>query len=410
MRKFALLLAPFEIWVVGLCAAASFISQRLLPLAVGSAVAFGLIRWVACGFFSLRTPADWPIALLILLLPVTLWATATPDITLPQVLRLLTGIGMYYAIINWTTSASRMRWLVRGIWLAGLCLALYAFISVQWISTKLAFIPPSIYTHFRILVADTANPNVMAGNLVILLPCVMGVLLFCGRRLRWIELGLSGLTISVVTIVLILTQSRGAILAFGEICILLVVLRWKRGWLLLAGAAVLVGVLVIRLGPLSILNVIFSNTTFGGIDGRLEVWSRAIYIIQDFPLTGVGMGSYGRVADVFYPFFLYAANPPPHAHNLFLQIAVDLGIIGLVAWLAIWMLVTSAAWKLYRHGLAVHDNWASGLGAGLLCSQIALLSYGMLDAVTWGMVKPAPLVWVMWGLAVAGWYVYGRKP
>jgi putative inorganic carbon (HCO3(-)) transporter len=409
MRKLALSFTNLEIWVVGLCVAASFVSQRALPVAVGSALAFGLLRWIAYSRFSIRTPADWPIGLLILMVPVTCWATAVPEITISQGLRLLAGIGIYYAIINWTTSLARMRWLLRGVWLAGLLLALYAFISVQWGNTKLYFIPVAIYAQFPTLVSDTANPNVMAGILVILLPCALGVLLFSSRRLRWFDRGLSVLAASVITIVLILTQSRGGIFALGEILILLVVLRWKRGWILLAGAVVLVSAVILFYGSTTILDVILANATLGGIDGRLEVWSRAVYMIQDFPFTGVGMGSYGRTADLLYPFFLYTPGSVPHTHNLFLQIAVDLGIPGLTAWLAIWMLMTSTAFQLFRRGRALQDGWASGLGAGLLCGQLALVSHGMLDAVTWGMVKPAPLVWVLWGLTMASWYVYGRQ-
>jgi putative inorganic carbon (HCO3(-)) transporter len=409
MGKIALSLTNLEIWVVGLCVVGSFVSQRLLPVAVSSALVFALLRLIAHRRFSIPTPADWPISLLVLMVLVTCWVTAAPDITIPQVLRLLVGIGMYYAIVNWSTSTIRMRWLLRGLWLAGLLLALYAFISVQWADTKLYFIPASIYTQFPTLVTDTANPNVMAGNLVILFPCALGVLLFSGKHLRWFDQGLSVLAASVIVIVLILTQSRGGILALGEILILLVVLRWKRGWILLAGAVVLVGVVVFFSGPTTILDVILANATLGGIDGRLEVWSRAVYMIQDFPFTGVGMGLYGRTADLLYPFFLYAPGTSSHAHNLFLQIAVDLGVPGLIAWLAIWILMISTAFQLYRHGRARQDGWAGGLGAGLLCSQIALVSHGMLDAVTWGMVKPAPLVWVIWGFTVAGWYVYVKR-
>jgi putative inorganic carbon (HCO3(-)) transporter len=409
MRKFALSLTNLEIWVVGLCVVGSFISQRLLPVAVSSAFVFALLRWYAHSRISVPTPVDWPISLLIMMVPVTCWVTAAPDITIPQVLRLLAGIGMYYAIVNWSTSTFRMRWLLRGLWLAGLLLALYAFISVQWGNTKLYFIPATIYTKFPTLVSDTANPNVMAGNLVILLPCALGVLLFSGKHLRWFDQGLSILAASVIAIVLILTQSRGGILALGDIMILLVVLRWKRGWILLAGAVVLVGAVVLFFGPATILDVILTNATLGGIDGRLEVWSRAVYMIQDFPFTGVGMGSYGRTADLLYPFFLYASGTTSHAHNLFLQIAVDLGVPGLVAWLAIWILMVNMALTLYRNFRARQDSWAGSLGAGLLCSQLALVSHGMLDSVTWGMVKPAPLVWVIWGFTVAGWYVYVKR-
>ena len=55
----------------------------------------------------------------------------------------------------------------------------------------------------------------------------------------------------------------------------------------------------------------------GTLPGRLEIWQRAIYVIQDFPFTGIGMGTFGPVAQTLYPFFGTNANAlVPHAHNI----------------------------------------------------------------------------------------------
>jgi putative inorganic carbon (HCO3(-)) transporter len=409
MRKLLRLFASLEIWAVGLCTAASFVSARLLPLAVACIIVFSLLRWAAYGRLSVRTSADYPILFLILMLLVTLWVTGSRAISLPQVLRVLTGIGLYYAIINWTNSPARIRWLFRGIWCAGCLLALYAFVSVQWNNAKLPFIPASLYAHFKILVSDTANPNVMAGSLVLLLPCALGVLWFCGVNLKRLDLGLAGFTVIFLTIGVFLSQSRGGLLALGGTLALMVVFRWRRGWWFLAVVAILVGGFLAFKGPAPIMSQVFTTASLGGIDGRLEVWSRAILMIRDFPFTGIGMGSFERVSNLLYPFFLFSPGTTLHAHNLFLQIAVDIGIPGLIAWLSILILMTLLSWLVYQHGSIVRDNWVRGVGAGLLSSQLALVSHGMLDATTWGMVKPAPLVWMVWGATVAAWYVYSWR-
>jgi hypothetical protein len=48
------------------------------------------------------------------------------------------------------------------------------------------------------------------------------------------------------------------------------------------------------------------------------------------------------------------------------------------------------------------------LGAGLLASQAALVVHGLTDAVTWG-TRPAVVVWVMWGLAMAAMLVSSNQ-
>ena len=54
------------------------------------------------------------------------------------------------------------------------------------------------------------------------------------------------------------------------------------------------------------------------LDSRVEIWSRALYALQDFPFTGVGLGTFRRVVNLLYPLFLV---PPDvdiaHAHNIF---------------------------------------------------------------------------------------------
>lgn len=61
--------------------------------------------------------------------------------------------------------------------------------------------------------------------------------------------------------------------------------------------------------------------------GRPELWSSALYGIQDFPFTGMGMNTFRQVVHVLYP--LFSISPEMdigHAHNEFLQAGLDLGI------------------------------------------------------------------------------------
>jgi putative inorganic carbon (HCO3(-)) transporter len=407
LRRAAAFLTGLEIWIVGGAIAVSVVYPRFLSVAVGVAAAYWPIRWVGTARLSRRTPVDWAVFLLILMIPVTLWATALPEVTTPQILRLLTGIALYYTIVNWSFTESRLRLLVAGFILVGLGLALAAPFSVQWFTTeKLAFIPTSIYDHFNILVSDTIHPNLLGGFLAIFLPVGLALLVFNWRGFSKLFIGGILIILSIMIGFLILTKSRGGWLAFGAVLVLLSILRWRRGWLALAATGVGSAVAIYFIGLIPLLNAFSSSEAISGIDGRIEIWSRAIYMIQDFPFTGIGMGSFMQVADTLYPFFLMGPGTIIHAHNLFLQIALDLGLPGLIAWLAIFLLVIIAAWQVHKLGKVEHNGWVAGLGAGLLGSQLALTIHGLTDAVTWGLVRPAPLVWAFWGLAIASWYVY----
>lgn len=401
LRRGAARLAAAEVPVVGLAVAAGVVTARALPWALPVAAAFWALRWVAHGRPGVRTPADWGIVLLLLMVPVTLWATALPEVTRPQVYRLLGGVALYYALANWPPGAGRRRWLVGGALLAGLALAAYALVSVEWITGKLPFLPAGLYERLPALGADRIHANVAAGSLVLLLPLPLAWLLFVPPRQGRALWMLAWLAAAAVGAVLLATQSRGALLALPAAGAGLVLLRWRRGWLLV-GALAAAGLLAAwRLGLPDLGGVMAGGGAATSVEGRLEVWSRALYMIQDFALTGVGLGTFGPVADSLYPFFTQAAGAVTHAHNLYLQVAVDLGLPGLVAWLSILLATAAAAWLAYHRGRQAGDPAAAALGAGLLAGQLALAVHGLADATTWGEIRTAPLVWALWGLAAA---------
>ncbi len=393
---------------MALAVAAAVASERLLPAALLAAALFWPLRWLATGRPTVRTPGDWAIGLLALMLPVTLWATALPEVTRPAVLQLLMGIAFYFALVNWGATAGRLRWLVTGFVLAGLALAVLApFLGGLPSTGKLSFIP-LLAARVPKVFAEAVNPNVVAGALAVLSPLTLGLLAFWprGRRFEGLVIGAAGLAMLGV---LILTQSRGAWMGVAAAALALIALRWRRGWVTWPLGAVAAGLLAWRIGFGRAVEAILAGQAAGGAEQRLEIWSRAVYMLQDFPFTGIGMGTFRQVANLLYPFFLAGPDAEiPHAHNLLLQIGVDLGLPGLIAWLAIFLLVCWSAWRVYRRGRTSSAPPLprspapplSALGAGLLASQVALIVHGLTDAATWG-TRPAVLVWAIWGLAMA---------
>ena len=387
----------------------SFFAADLLFITVLVGIGFWFIRWLDQGFLTLRSPVDFGIALLLLMTLISLWLTSNALLTYYQVLRIWSGVILFYAIVNWTLSQHRLRILVYLLIVASLIFAVLSILGVDWPIDKLPIIPIQIYDYLPRLFPGVFNPNVMAGYLVLLLPFSLSLLLFAWSKIKGWECLFLVFVCVMVTGVLILTQSRGALIAFGAVGTLLVVLRWPRTWIIIPLLAVGALVLVLYIGVDSILNTLSGSVSLGGFTGRFEYWSRAIYIIKDFPLTGVGLGFYLPVVDTMYPFFFYEPASIPHAHNILLQIAVDLGIPGLLAWLSVFLGISFIAWLVYRKGFQIKNMWLAGLGAGFLLSQVALLVHGMFDAVTWGLMRTAPIVWMVWGAAVVCFLISNKN-
>jgi putative inorganic carbon (hco3(-)) transporter len=321
----------------------------------------------------------------------------------------LTGIAFYYSLANWASTRERLRLVALGILLAGLILVISAPFSVQWFAnTKGQFIPEAWYRRMPLLAANPVQPNVMAGALAIVLPCALGPIFFGWHQMKRLEQWTTGLITVLIPVVVVLTKSRGALIGIIAGILVLIALRWRYGWLAPLGAGI-IGLLALwRIGPARVANLIATTGSVQGLEGRLEIWSRALHMIQDTPFTGIGVGTFPQVANAVHPFLVMGIGAEiGHAHNLFMQLAVDLGLPGLIAWSSIWLLVVVVAWRTYKYGARAGDRWLTGLSAGLLCSQVSLAVHGLSDAATWG-TRPAILVWVIWGIAMAAANLYGK--
>lgn len=394
------MLLPIKVWIAScvICIGVAF--ESLLPLVF---LALGML--LAHDAFPSRrgwkrTPVDYAILLLVLLLPVNLLISPLPAASISSTLRLLSGIFYYYILSNSLSTNQHYRVVL--ILIAVLCLGLsmLAWVTVDWQMYKpsTGIATPEFIS--RLQIAERVHPNVMAGNLTILISVLLGTGLFAwGKFAIWekvplLAAGLSG------TLIILQSGSRGALLALGIAVGLALLLRRRLlgvSYFLLTSAA----------GVAFVVSLIAANAQGDmRVDGRavslalrLEIWARTLDMLRDSPLTGVGMGVFGSILDKLYPLFLSSPGTILHAHNLYLQIAVDLGLPGLIAWLAILLIAAWTCWKSFRE--APPGSLRSGFAAGLLAAQAALSAHGLFDAVTWGIVRTAPLVWALWGLAIA---------
>jgi putative inorganic carbon (HCO3(-)) transporter len=311
---------------------------------------------------------------------------------------------------------------------------------VQWKSEfRLFYIP--IYDWFQqipINVGETIHANILAGALVQL--CIVGIALALpplqtrlpltegdsGRlryvRIKWhkrdhIQRWAATLVALLLLALLILTQSRGAYLGMSAALLVLALLRWPRLLWALPLLGVALGYGIYQIGPAAAFELLGADNTFGGADWRTNVWHAAGQALHDFPYTGIGIGNFRTVLPLLYPHPALESDSANHAHNLMLQLGLDLGLPGLFAYY--WLLL-GALWaagqrlrrrvfvapaeaalptessrqrhkRLIRLARRHNENWA--LTAGALAALIGVQVHGVLDAVTWG-TKLAFLPWL----------------
>ncbi|MBI5646196.1 MAG: O-antigen ligase family protein [Ignavibacteriae bacterium] len=208
--------------------------------------------------------------------------------------------------------------------------------------------------------------------------------------------GLMSLPFILVSVTLI-TQSRSALIATAVGLSVALWLGGREGRIVLGGLILTCMGLVFAVGPDSTLDAfIFAGKSTGFsaetvFTSRTELWTRALFAIRDFPLTGLGPDSFAAVIRL-YPLSSGVALVTAHAHNQVLQLITEIGVLApfLMGWIAIAVLRPLSR---SRTGPSVDF-----LRAGILGSCVAFVAVSATEAIpagSWMQLVP----WVTLGLA-----------
>ena len=372
------------------------------------------------------TPLNPAILLLVIMVGVSI--VITPDLasSLGKIAGLLFGIAVYFCVVRHTRTQRGWRGSLALFSLAGMGVALVGLAGTNWFTTKITalnFLTALLPIRLEDLPgAETGiHPNELAGALLWIVPVIFLAGLALMTEPDWFTSKIvngkprfkqfSGwtafliITFLVTMTVLVLSQSRGSYLAIvlsGVILVVLILRGPARWWVIgLLVADVIAGVILIQqFGWETILNQVVDKLPVGTsafsletLNGRVEIWSRAIWAIKDVPLTGLGMNVFRSAIFLLYPtFHISAGFNLGHAHNELLQSALDLGLPGLIGFLALY---------IGAIGMLIPAIRSSGarrfLALGLIGGLLAHFVFGLTDAVALG-AKPGFLFWWLLGM------------
>lgn len=240
------------------------------------------------------------------------------------------------------------------------------------------------------------HPNSLALFLDLLLPLTFS-LLFLPWRFP-VRLGLAFLLLLGLA-GLVVTLSRGGMLASG-LALLLVLYRQLRERLGRGPAVVYVTLVLVVGGTLLLatdnpVNRRFFRHDYGTAYGRLPHMAVAVNLIAAHPFLGVGLNNYCEAAprfDTTREWIISQWQVP--VHNLYLYIAGEIGLLGLLWLLLFWLAVLrrlAAAWRSA-------DRYFRTVGFGLLAGLLAYFGHVQVDYGFW---QHFTILWFVLGLAVA---------
>jgi O-antigen ligase len=283
----------------------------------------------------------------------------------------LEPVAMYLVLRTMRFSESERWWIIHLLMLTGVVVAGYGFYQfvTDWVKS------PGQFTCLRSTFGTCNNAALYLGRLI---PISAAITLVSKEKWRWLyaAAGVAMLAAAVLTV------SRGGLLLGIPAALALVIVLWggRRGVMIVVAGVVLELIVLI---PLVMFVPRFRDMldlTSGSSSSffRTQVWQSTFRMLQDHPVTGVGLDQF--LYEYRGHYIMPDAWQQPdlsQPHNFLLDYWVRLGLVGL----GIAVMMHYAFWQLALKVLShLKDDLASrALVIGLLGGMANMIAHGMVD-------------------------------
>lgn len=340
---------------------------------------------------------------------------ASPETTSDATFRLLELCMLMLAVAATCTSRDGIRGalsglLGAGLWLGGLTMAQLlldardseGFGFARWTEQTIAGTGDTL----RAVGPFGEDPNAYAQYLVTIAGATL--MIMAGRRWPLVVRGCAAGGVVLVAGSLAATASRTGLVAFAVVVVVVAVLIRPGPRVLGAVAALVVvvalfgnvdvGARLATLGEVSEVSETSDTVEDGSLRGRTSELIAAWRMFVDHPIAGVGYGGYNdRYLEYSREIGLDRRFEDRSAHSLPLEIAAEQGVIGLLAWGALFSLSGVGAWRLGRR--------TPMLGRPLFVAQVGFAA----TAVFLHDVHPG-LLFAVTGMGLGAGALAGRSP
>ena len=317
---------------------------------------------------------------------------ASLDTSLPLYICLSSG---YFLCANMLSSRV---WLKRGIvallsgGLLSSLLAIYQYLTgnveTVWLDTEnFSSIAGRAVSFFE-------NPNMLGEYAMMLLPVAFALLLSASKKS---ERGAWLFVFGSTLLCLVFTWARGAWLGAIAAFIVFALLYTKKTIPFLLLCLLAVPFLPVVL-PESIVTRLTSigDMTDSSTSYRFYVYKSALAMCADFFLTGIGSGG-TNFSEVYVSYSFSGVERTHHAHNLYLQLMIELGVIGIALFVvAMFVYIQSSVSALKKE----KDAYLRGLILACATGVFAVLVQGLTDYV-WYNYRVYFVFFALMGIGVA---------
>ena len=323
-----------EQWTMYAILAESFF-LALSPTIAAAAIMIGVVTWFLRSQidskYKIRSlPFDVPVTIFFLVGAASVLLSSVRSLALIYNYCMLVGIyALTYFVVGQTIrTPEQVKQMAQALGAAAVLVVLYGLFQILFgvDAADVKWTDPEAFPQLKKRIFSTLeNPNVLAGYLDVMICLALGVLSRVERNSQKIILVVA---IILLATCLAMTYSRGAFLTMA---VVVAVYAFLQDWRILILFAAVTG--FIAFTDTTFTDRIFSAFNMGdSSEGvRLGIWVSTTAMISDHPFTGIGWGAYQYVYPQ-YNYYIADENVTIyHAHNLYLNFAAEIGIVGALA-------------------------------------------------------------------------------
>lgn len=328
---------------------------------------------------------DKVILIFFLSLPISLINSSNLMASLSQIYRYLSLIAIFYIVR--LCNANKQKQIFYVLLISASLVSLYSLYSL-FIVSRFAleyFLENNIdHTFAKTFLASKRafvpffSPNLLAGYLIAIIMLCLNIVL----QKRKEENGLFFLSIFclfISSLTLFFTKSTGGWLVFIIIFSLFLLL----GKLLNKKSVLIIISLIILFGAIAVNREIkeppFKKPLFS-LDKKISYWKQTTEIIKQHPLAGVGIGN-------------FSLKETRSAHNSYLQIWAETGIVGIISWLIIIFIFLKEGIKNFYFRKSLYS-------LGILMSGLSFLLHNLID-YSFFIPQSIFLFWIIFGFTLS---------
>lgn len=317
------------------------------------------------------------------------WVTNT-EAAISVASELAKNLVIFLVLVGFLTTPERLRMAARtmSMTIGGVAaLSVYQYATGRfdinfWGYANAAYLHIQGETHGWRLTGPLPDANFFAQLLLTTLPIPIALMI---SDQRWAMRAIAAICAVVILVSIVLTNSRGALLGLVVVAFATLLLSHRRTFIL---PGFLVGMALVALvGPIATFERAFAGietarlllgdadiTGDPAVIQRVSVMRAALRMFADNPFLGVGPGQFATHYEVYALRYALDMTAPPAAHSLYLEIAAEQGLVGLILFMGFVLTALTLAARTLRHGHQDHAAPDTYLLRAIMLSVIGYLA------------------------------------